>query len=393
MPVLRCLAVLLCFASFAHADFLQTLSNKNVKGKLVALSDQEVRFLDADGKEVKTPLTQVVAIDLNPMRELPADAKYTIVQLFESRLYCEKVTFKGNQVEATLLSGQSLSIPLTEVISFLRNGQDKALREQWDKLLAKVVKEDRVLKLSDGVLEALDGALGDVDPTGEKIQFQLQGGGVNQVKLDKVSGLIFVRNQGAAQTPACVVHDTTGNKIAAKSVAMAGDNFVITTPTGAKLTFAEKALAKLDYNQGKLVFLSDLQPSDVVHESGIGLEIGMKYKKDANLDGEPILLGKTDFAKGLTLHAHTEIEFELGGKYKDFKAVLGVDARAKTQSKAILIIETDGTKILKETIDPKKEVPINVNVRNAQKLRIIVTSDDLLQLHDQATLADARISQ
>src|SRR5690349_1632009 len=125
MPALRTLAVVLCFASLAHADFLQTISNKNIKGKVVAITDQEVRMIDGDGKEVKTPLSQVVAIDLNPLRELPADAKYSILQLFESRLYCEKIGFKGNQVEAKLVSGQDLTLPLSEVVSFLRDGQDK----------------------------------------------------------------------------------------------------------------------------------------------------------------------------------------------------------------------------------------------------------------------------
>ncbi len=398
MPFLRFVALLACLGvvtSVAQADTLQTISNKNVKGKLVALNDKEARIVDQNGEEVKTPLAQVVAIDLNPAGPVPAGAKFSIVQLFESRLYCDKLSFKGNEAEVILLSGQALTIPLAHIISYIHQGDDPKVRDQWEKLLTKTSKHDHVLKLSDkGVLDALDGSLGDIDKEGKTIQFESAKapGKTLQVGLGKITGLMFNRKV-PPNAPVCVVHDTMGNKIAASTITMEGDNFKITTTSGTKLTLAEKTLSKLDFNQGKLVFLSDLNPTDVVEESGIGLKIGMKYRKDTNLEGEPILLGKADFVKGLTLHAHTELEFNLGGNYKDFKAVLGVDARAKTESKAKVIIECDGVKAFDKLVDPQKQLEVNVNVRNVQKMRIIVTSDDVLQLHDQATLGDARITQ
>ncbi len=70
-----------------------------------------------------------------------------------------------------------------------------------------------------------------------------------------------------------------------------------------------ETVARLDFNIGKLTFLSDLEPAKVVERSGIGLIT--HYRKDANLDGEPILLEK-QHAKGLSLHAHTELSYQLG---------------------------------------------------------------------------------
>ena len=72
MPVLRCLALLLCCSSVSLANYqiqgthqLQTINNKNVKGKVIAITDSEVRMVDGDGKEVKTPMAQVIAIKQN----------------------------------------------------------------------------------------------------------------------------------------------------------------------------------------------------------------------------------------------------------------------------------------------------------------------------------------
>ena len=81
----------------------------------------------------------------------------------------------------------------------------------------------------------------------------------------------------------------------------------------------KEQLAKLDFNIGKLTYLSDLEPAKVVERSGIGLIT--HYRKDTNLDGEPILLEK-QHAKGLSLHAvHPELFYNLAGKYRDFKRI------------------------------------------------------------------------
>src|SRR5262249_12529341 len=149
-------------------------------------------------------------------------------------------------------------------------------------------------------------------------------------------------------------------------------------------------VAKLDYNLGKLTFLSDMEPTKIVEKSGIGLV--SRYRKDANLDGEPILLER-QYTKGLSLHSYTELEYNLAGKYKEFKALLGVDTRTGTASKALVTIYCDGEKRFSETVAAKAPQPISLNVNGVQELRIVVSSQNFLDLYDHATLADARVSQ
>jgi hypothetical protein len=164
----------------------------------------------------------------------------------------------------------------------------------------------------------------------------------------------------------------------------------LTTSFGAKVSLKRDQLAKLDFNIGKLTFLSDLEPAKVVERSGIGLVT--HYRKDANLDGEPILLEK-QHAKGLSLHAHTELSYNLAGKYKDFKARLGVDVRTGGDSQALVTIYCDGDKRFAETVSIKASRDIALSVKDVQTLRIVVSSRNILDLHDHATLADARVSQ
>ena len=47
----------------------------------------------------------------------------------------------------------------------------------------------------------------------------------------------------------------------------------------------------------------------------------------------------------------------------------------------------------KDEDNAKVDPAISLNIRNVQRLRIIVQSSNLLDLHDHATLADARVIQ
>ncbi len=393
MPFCRSLLVLLAVAAFGWADAeVRTLGNQTLKGKVVSLKDQEVQVQDSSGTIKKTPLSQVLSITLRQAKEPPADAKYVLVQMVDdSRLYCTTTAFKGNELHVTLLSGQKATLPVASLTGFLRNAQDRNLREQYEKNLAKAGKHDRVLVLKGGQLNPLEGALGDVDPDGQRIQFRLDSGQVFTPKLDNVQGLIWSRPKGGGKAPVCLVIDTVGNTLAAANVTLQGDTFVVTTATGARIDFSEAALAKLDYNRGKLTFLSDMVPTDVVETSRIGLIV--RYHKDKNLDDQPIYLGKVEHAKGLSMHAHTELEYDLSGKYKEFKAVFGADPRIGTETKAIVSIRCDGAQVFKGQVDIDHPQPIDIDVRNVQKLRVIVSSSNPLDLHDHATLADARVSQ
>jgi hypothetical protein len=396
MPVFRTLLVLLTCASLAWAEHeVRTLSGKTLKGNVVGITATEV-IQQGESGPVKTPLAQVLAIDLRPLAKAAPDTPHTLLRLLDdSVLRCSKVAFKGKDVELTLLSGQAAKVPLNTVVWLLKEAQDSKVREQWDKLVASKVKRDRIVVLKAGELNALDGTLGDVDAQGKTAQFRGESGDTVPVALDRLHGMIFYRTEAPAESPVCLVYDTEGDTLAASKVAVEGGTFRVITPAGVKVDLEEKVLARLDYNRGKLSYLSDMDPANVVERSGAGLVI--PHHKDTNLDGQEIILANggtgAAFAKGLSMHAHTELEYDLGGKYKTFKAVLGVDPRTGADSQAVVTVECDGEKKFVGTVSTTATRPIAVNVRDVRRLKIVVSSQNLLDLHDHATLAEARVSQ
>jgi hypothetical protein len=151
-------------------------------------------------------------------------------------------------------------------------------------------------------------------------------------------------------------------------------------------------LARLDFSQGKLTYLSDVEPVKVVETST--LERVDHYRRDKNLDDGPIRLAGKQYPKGLALHAYAELVYDIGGQYKEFKTVLGVDDQVGGNSNVKVTVEGDGKELFTAEVRRKAEPrPVTIDVRNVKLLRIVVSSANLLDLGDHVDLADAKVSK
>ncbi len=82
---------------------------------------------------------------------------------------------------------------------------------------------------------------------------------------------------------------------------------------------ADWADAKLYTASGETVYLSDLKPVRATQNSGL-----LGY--DLTFDGKPITIGTTEYKKGISTHADSDIQYELNGKYERFEVQVGSDA-------------------------------------------------------------------
>lgn len=373
------------------ADELRTLTGKNVTGVLASIDDTQV-IVKSDAGPVVTPLSQVLAVNIRPSRPIDPGTKYSDIRLIDDTiLHCTKTAFLGQDVELTLLSGAVVKLPQSFIVSLVRDAQNSNLKDKFDALAGKRIKRDRIVIVRDGELNALEGSLGDVDAKGTTIKFKSESTGtVVDVPFERLHGLVFYRTEAPAESPLCKVYDTAGNSLMAVKLAHDGMKLTVKTTFGASIVLPQDAVARLDFNLGKLTFLSDMEPAKVLERSGIGLV--HRYRRDVNLDGEPILLDK-QYGKGLSMHAYTELEYNLAGKYKELKAILGVDPRTGSDSQPKVSIYCDGVEQFSETISGKKIRPLALSVKDVGTLKIVVSSRNAFDLYDHVTLAEARVSQ
>jgi hypothetical protein len=386
-----CLSSVSWFPLPAAADELKTLTGKSVTGTLAAISDTDVT-LKTDSGKVTTPLPQVLALDLQPSAETPA-GPFVSVQLIDgTALHCKTVTYQARDVELSLVSGTPVKLPLSAVASVLQQGQEAKLAEQLDKFARQKVRRDRIFVVRGGDLQPLEGTLGDIDPAAQTIQFKREGAGAVALPLGRLQALLFHRTEVPAQDSICRVIQADGSNVVASKLGYDGSTLTVNTTFGTQIALKPATVARLDFNFGKLTYLSDLD-AKVIPSPWLG---GItSIRKDQNLDGSPITLDDRTYDKGLSLYAGTMLEYQLGGKYKEFKATIGVDPRIaeEGQGEVVLTVYCDGEKRLTEVVSTRAARPIALNVKDVQVLRIVAAGRDFTNLSGHATLADARVTQ
>jgi NPCBM/NEW2 domain len=364
------------------------------KGELISLSDKEITWRDQNNNTTVRPLQAVLDVDLQPAVPLPNGLKYTDIELTDGTLlHCSRFAMKSQEVELTLaVSEQTARVPLAMVAYILNDAQDPAIRQEWqEKHLGKKRSQDYLGIRREGSINGLLGTLSGNEQG--RIVFEFEGkGGMQKRELDpaKVQGMIFLNTLGPqAPSPVCQVHDVNQNVLVGIRVTADAKGFTVITVCGAKFDYPRPAIARLDYRSDKLVYLSDLKPQ-VIEKTRQGRKDN--WRADKNLENGSLQLEGQVYGKGLSLHSYTELTYALDGKYKEFKAILGMDDMVGGDGHPVVKIEGDGKDLLTATVSRKdKRRELALDVRGVKQLRIIVTSSGLFDFGDHVDFADATL--
>ncbi|HEV3204992.1 MAG TPA: hypothetical protein VGY77_11440, partial [Gemmataceae bacterium] len=276
----------LFLATLAHgADVakLRTLTGKSYEGELLTISDKGIVFRDKNNNEYGVALKEVLDIDL-ATSAAPTD-KYSDIEMTDgSLLHCSQFFLKKNQVEVKLVGGLEIKIPLASISYILNEAQDAKIREEWQTALSKRGSSDLLaIKDPGGTVNNLDGTFGEGDEKGESIEFETTSGTKRTPSLSRIRGMGFLRKTSTEKPETiCKIHDTSKNLWYAAQVAFNDKGFQVTTVAGVKLEFPRQLAARLDFSQGRLTYLSDLEPVKLIERSNV--ERVERYHRDKNLD-------------------------------------------------------------------------------------------------------------
>jgi len=395
---MRVLLCLLLAASVAPAGELKNLKGETVKGDIVSVTDKEV-VVDSEGKKVATPLDQVLTISLTEeyVRLTPED-KYILVELTDgSQLKCASVQFKGKDIVLQTLQDQKVTLPLVKINWVLNEAHDPANMKAFkERVLAKKKAFDIVAIKREDVVQPFEGTIGEPDDKGENFKFVQKDGTERTVSTTKTLAFFFQRQADPGAKPViCRINDVHRNLLYASEVKKDPDGFSVVTSCGATLKYTNKQVARLDYSKGKQAYLSDLTPTAVKETSTEGRVD--HYRRDENLEGNKIRLAGTQYDKGLAIHSTTELEYDLEGEYRELTAKVGIDDDVGGgDDPVVLKVYLDNVERLNWSIsrkDKERDRTLQLNVKDVQKLKIVVTTGDFLDLGKHLTLAKPLVSK
>ncbi|MFI6729596.1 NPCBM/NEW2 domain-containing protein [Streptomyces atratus] len=124
-----------------------------------------------------------------------------------------------------------------------------------------------------------------------------------------------------------------------------------------------------DSGNGQRVDLSDLTWSDARSDFGT-------LRKDRSVDGNPIRLNGTAYAKGIGTHANSTVTYTLNGAYSRFQSDVGVDDEVSANSTVRFEVWGDGTKLYETPAVMTSASPtrsIDVSIKGVKSLVLKVT--------------------
>ncbi len=383
------------------AEF-RTLKGEAFQGKIISFTETEV-VMDAGGSTRKVPLVEMMQVNLETSSLFPPNP-FSLVELSDgSQIVSNATEIKGEMILMSLPTGEKVTVPLTKVSWVLFKAQVATDRTTWNERISKKRKKDvlAILKKDadnpDGILNLLEGTLGKGDDSGKSLEFSTVGSTkpilVPQANLH---GLVFLRSLDETALPVvCKVIDKSKSEFLASKMILDKETIKVTTSSGVEINLPLSSIHKLDFSKGKLVFLSDIEPSRLVLSTDE--DRLSAYRKDTNQDGGPIRINGVTYPKGLSLIATTELEYDLKSEYREFKAIAGFnDLVGGVEGQVILEIEGDGKQLLKLELsrkDKKRDTIINLSIKDVQKLRIVLRSSNPLEFGKHLDLGNAQVGK
>jgi hypothetical protein len=110
-------------------------------------------------------------------------------------------------------------------------------------------------------------------------------------------------------------------------------------------------------------------------------------------DGRTITLNGVSYAKGLGVHANSEVIYNLGGAYTRFLADVGVDDEVAERGSVVFQVFGDGVKVFDSGVMTGNSATrsVDVSVVGVQQLRLVVTTAGDGNGSDHADWAAARL--
>ncbi len=376
---------------------VHTLSGEKIVGPLAGLNDERVAVESAAGP-VALEVASLAAVSPKAAPSPQRQPAVWVRLVDGSELVGQSYSVEDGQARLVTPLG-TRQFGRREVEWVRLQPESEALAEQWTRILEGRIDADLIVIRKEQALDYHRGVLHEV--TGETVVFALDGEKL-PVKRDKVYGLVYFNAKGR-DLPAsrCVLIDSEGSRWSVRTLELAGDKLQWTTPAGVTAACSVGAIARIDYSEGKIVYLSDLKPESVRWTPFFGTAANLPSLKafyapreDRALAPKPLKVGGKEYSKGLALHSRTEVVYRLPRAFRRLEAVVGIDDSVRPSGDVRLVIRGDDKVLFEGDVAGSDEPkPLDLDIAGVRRISILVDFGKDLDVGDHLDLCEARVIQ
>ena len=291
------------------------------------------------------------------------------------RLADEKVYFRHK----ALNEDKEVSLPLAAVALVWRLAPDGVASPEM--LRRKLLRADRprdvvLLRNGDtieGTLQSIKGGQVEVEVNKKPVTARWP-----QVAAVALSSELLDKLRPAGNAARVVLSDPEGSPGGRLTlIAATSDGHVLQGKTafGAELNVPVSRVVALMRVGGDIVELSDLEPAEYTYTPY--LDEKWPWARDSTVTGRDLRVGGSAYVRGVGMHGASKLRYALGGQYRRFDAVVGLDDRDGKKGRVKLRVIVDG-KAVELTKKPAwghadGALPVSVDVRGAKELTLEVS--------------------
>ena len=145
---------------------------------------------------------------------------------------------------------------------------------------------------------------------------------------------------------------------------------------------------------GRVQYLSQLHPVDVT-ESTV-LAPPQPFRMDRSSQGDAISIAGKRYPWGIGVHADSRLTFDLGKRFQQFRADIGIATRIGDRGSVVFEVLGDGKSLHRSSVVTGREpkpIEVQVSVAGVQRLTLQVTNSGDLDLGDVANWGSARVKK
>ncbi len=380
-----------------------TVDGVQQEGELVAWNDEGVT-LRQDEQTFSFAASQLLHVQ-QKNASTESDPEENFLELLDGT-HMPHSSYVVERGEATIKT------PWRETPLVLSTNQIRYVQFSTDVSLSTLREQDLdgdllvVRKKTPGAFSFLAGIIGDVSE--KQVDFNWEDEKLS-VKRSKIAALAYFHaHKPPMKKVACWLNLHHGGRLPVAKLELRGKHINIQTSSGLKFSIPVASVRNVDYSQGKLAYLSDLQPVAMQWTPRIDLPLAAKLiakhgqpRRDESFTGSTLSLawplstsGLKNYSKGLALRSRTEIRYRLPKGMQHFKALAGIDPETSAQGNVTLEIFADNRPVWQGEIDGSSApVAIEVPLDDARELRIVVDYGKNLDFGDRLHLIEARVSR